>query len=124
MDARDRRKPPANKTGAVDARDMRNPPASEIGAVDAGDMPARVTGAVDARVMPASETGAHDMRQPPRARLHVNSPALQVCHNCPFCRTPDPNKPCQCVSRTNPLFTNCLLGFALLIWKLPGSTLT
>ena len=42
-----------------------------------------------------------------------------------FCRTPDPNKRWQCVSRTNPLFRSCsLLGFALLIWKQPGSTLT
>ena len=52
-----------------------------------------------------------------------NSPTFQVRQNCPFCRTPDPNKWCQCVSRT--LFRSCsLLGFALLIWKQPGSTLT
>ena len=96
---------------------MRKPLASETGVVDARDMPASETGAV--------EVHARDMRQPPRARLHVNSPALHVRHNCPFCRTPDPNKRCQCVSRTDPLFRSCsLLGFALLIWKQPGGTLT
>ena len=110
VDARDIRKLPASETGAVDARDMRKPPASETGAVDARDMPASETGAADARDMPSSETGAadtHDTRQPPRARPHVNSPAFQVRHNCPFFRTPDPNKRRQCVSRTNPLFRSC-----------------
>ena len=72
----------ASETGAVDARDVRKLPASETGAANARDMPASETGSVDARDMPAGAVDAHDMRQPPRAQLHVNSPALQVRHNC------------------------------------------
>ena len=64
-----------------------------------------------------------------RADVQVCAGRCTICSRCPklpfFCRTPDPKKWWQCVSRTNPLFRICsLLGFALLIWKQPGSTLT